>query len=119
MEVIFMIFKAVSTLITDLLYEKSMVNNLFEFDLDRKIVLIKNYKLKNKKESEKPIDKEQDISPNNDIQIYSLQKKLNDDLTIQTRNKLNNDEDNLKSNNKLTNDLLLLNKKPKIKKKRI
>ena len=71
MEVIFMIFKAVSTLITDLLYEKSMVNNLFEFDLDRKIVLIKNYKLKNKKESEKPIDKEQDISPNNDIQIYS------------------------------------------------
>ena len=117
MEVIFMIFKAVSSLITDLLYEKSMVNNLFEFDLDRKIVLIKNYKLKNKKESEKPIDKEQDISPNNDIQIYSLQKKLNDDLTIQTRNKLNNDEDNLKSNNKLTNDLLLLNKKPKIKKR--
>ena len=97
MEVIFMIFKAVSSLITDLLYEKSMVNNLFEFDLDRKMVLIKSPKLKKKKESEKPIDKEQDISPNNDIQIYSLQKesikisdrKKNDDLTIQTSNKFN------------------------------
>ena len=97
MEVIFMIFKAVSTLITDLLYEKSMVNNLFEFDLDKKIVLIKNPKLKKKKESEKPIDKEQDISPNNDIQMCGLQKesikisdrKKNDDLTIQTSNKFN------------------------------
>ena len=69
------------------------------------MVLIKNLKLKKKKnQGSLYIDKEQDISPNNDIQMCGLQKesikisdrKKNDDLTIQTSNKLINDEDNFK-----------------------
>ena len=123
MEVFFVIFKVISSLITDLLYEKSMVNNLFNFDLDKKMVIIKE--LRNNKNVN-----EENISKNN-IKIYSPVKEevkivengVNENFTVQTRNKLN--EDYLKSNNKLTNDSLLIHniklsrkKKSKTKKKR-
>ena len=112
MEVFFVVFKVISSLITDLLYEKSMVNNLFEFDLDKKMVIIKELKKRKKKRTHKNLN-EENISKNN-IKIYSpvkeeekkVQNGVNEDFTVQTRNKLN--EDYLKSNSKLTNDSLLI-----------
>ena len=47
MATINMIFKAICTLIVNILYEKSLVNNLFNFDLDKKIVVFKNKIVKN------------------------------------------------------------------------
>ncbi len=41
MEVIFTIFKIISSFSVDILYEISLVNNLFNFDLNKKVVILK------------------------------------------------------------------------------
>ena len=41
MEVIFTLFRIISSMSVDILYEISLVNNLFKFDLDRKMVILK------------------------------------------------------------------------------
>jgi hypothetical protein len=46
MATINMIFKMISSLSVNILYEKSLVNNLFNFDLDKKIIIFKNKKIK-------------------------------------------------------------------------
>jgi len=48
MEFIFSFFRILASFLTESLYEKSLVNSLFSFDLDKKIVLLKNHKNKNK-----------------------------------------------------------------------
>ena len=48
MEVVWSGFNILATVITDLLYDKALVNNLFSFDLDKKVIEIKNNKNKNK-----------------------------------------------------------------------
>jgi len=124
MEVIFMSFKLVSTLIADLLYEKCMINNLFEFDLDKRLIIIKELKIKKRRQS--IIIRSKEI-PLEYIKIYDLHrdsikapkfKNTNDEFAIQTKNKLNNDDNTLKSNNKLNNEISI-NKTPKRKKKKI
>ena len=124
MEVIFMIFKLIATLITDLLYEKSMVNNLFEFDLDKRLVIIKELKIKKRRKS--IILRAKEI-PQEDVKIYNLHrdtikvsklKNTNDEVTIQTRNKLNIEDNILKSNNKLNSEISI-NKSPKRRKRKI
>ena len=123
MEVIFMIFKLIATLITDLLYEKSMVNNLFEFDLDKRLVIIKELKIKKRRQS--VLMKPKEI-PQKDIKIYDLPidsikvskyKNINDEFNTQTRNKLNIDDNTLKSNNKLNSELSIIKPRKKKKKK--
>ena len=47
MEVIWSFFNIIATLITDILYDKAIVNNLFSFDLDKKIIEIKRNKKNN------------------------------------------------------------------------
>ena len=42
MEIMNMIFNVITYLIVNLLYNKSLVNNLFNFDLNKKLVLLKN-----------------------------------------------------------------------------
>ena len=123
MEVIYMCFKIISSLITDLLYEKSMVNNLFSFDLDKKIVLIKEFKYKTKKGSNKKEDLSEQLKSNKEVNIYNtpkISKKMtiytNDDLTIQTKNKLYNDEEGVKSNIKLNEEIIKIKKRKKKKK---
>ena len=49
MEVIFTIFKIISSFSVDILYEISLVNNLFKFDLNKKIIILKEKKLPKKK----------------------------------------------------------------------
>ena len=46
MATINMIFKVISSLSVNILYEKSLVNNLFNFDLDKKIIILKEKKFK-------------------------------------------------------------------------
>ena len=46
MEVVSSLFTILSTVITDILYDKALVNNLFSFDLDKKVIKIKTKKNK-------------------------------------------------------------------------
>ena len=44
MEAVFLIFSLLASLLTETLYTKSLVNYLFSFDLDKKLVLLKKKK---------------------------------------------------------------------------
>ena len=127
MEVIYMSFKIISTLITDLLYEKSMVNNLFNFDLGKKIVLIKDFRNMTKNYSNKKEDLNEQLKANDEVNLYNtfktspkVSKKMtictNDDLNIQTKNKVYNNEEVIKSNIRLNDDIIKVKKRKKKKK---
>ena len=66
MEVFLAFFKLISALITGLLYEKSLVNHLFHFDLEKKVVIIKEPK----------IIKNNDIFDGEDVKIYCPKKSI-------------------------------------------
>ena len=78
MEFLHSIFNFFSALIVQILYEKSLVNNLFSFDTDRKVILLK---------SKKNI-KTKNIINNDKIEanIYNLKKPINQ---ISPQNSLN------------------------------
>jgi hypothetical protein len=102
MEVIFMAFNLILTLIIDLLYEKSMVNNLFEFDLDKRLVIIKEFKIKKRRRS--TIKKDKEI-PQEDIKIYDFHRDSIKMPKIKNINELNIDDNILKSDNKLNSEV--------------
>ena len=52
MEIILSLFKIVSIFLTDLLYEKSLINHLFSFDLEKKVIIIKDKNCTIKKEND-------------------------------------------------------------------
>ena len=72
MEVIFTLFRIISSFSVDILYEVSMVNNLFNFDINKKNVILKErketedmkvsltFRRKGKKEREREMDKERE-----------------------------------------------------------
>ena len=108
----FSFFRIISSFLTDTLYQTSLVNHLFSFDLDKKLLLIKE---KDKKIKNKFKDESQKIySPNNSGKILPNNSFLNDELTINTKNKLN-EEALFKLKKKNENSLL---SKPKRKKKK-
>ena len=90
MEVILSVFKIVSFFSSNILYEKSLVNSLFEFDINRKNIIIhNNYQNQLKRNN---LDKK--ISRKNELKLdYNL---INNDIIITSKNNLNN-------NNKLRN----------------
>lgn len=112
MEVAWSLFNIIATVITDILYDKALVNNLFSFDLDRKVVLIKKKRNKNQEYNldENPQIFNRNIpttrSPIVGSNIYT------DELTINTKNRL---QDPL---NKISNNDNILVAKQKKKKKR-
>ena len=124
MEIIFSFFNIICSLITKILYEKSLVNNLFEFDLNKKVILIKE---NNKKNNEKYYFK-----PNEGIDIYNpknTSKKtklikinsicINEQTGPQTKIKIKGDSSD--RNEKIKNEVLLISsndvKIPKMPKK--
>ena len=114
MEVLLTVVNLILSFIVDNLYEKSIINNLFEFDLDKKVIILK------KKQNIK-----KEILSDDNLQIFNEVKPMpiipqnslyiNEDNTIQTRNKLNEDPI---SKNKLEEDNMLASKTSKIKKKK-
>ena len=118
MEVFLAFFKLINELIAGLLYQKSLVNHLFNFDLEKKTVIIKEKKQLNNN----------DIFDGEDVKIYVPKKSLGKlstqvnsiyaygDHSIQTKNKLNEEDLNIskfKSNEKLN-----LNRSKKGKKRK-
>ena len=49
MEILFTFLNIISSLLTEILYDKSLVNDLFSFDIDKKMIVINKKKNKNKK----------------------------------------------------------------------
>ena len=112
MEVIFSIFRILSSFLTDNLYEQALVNNLFTFDLNKKIVSIK------KKQKKQNYSAEDDVKIYNQINPSNLSPKLsqnaiiqNDDLTINTKNKLSDEGLN---KNKTNHENLLISRTLKV-----
>ena len=100
MEVVFTLFRIITSFSVDILYDISLVNKLFNFNLDRKIVILKDITLK------KNIVQKDDVP-----KIYSPQRKLRNksskNINYQNKGdnletgKRMNDENNIKlsSNN--------------------
>ena len=114
MEVLSMVLKTICSFIVDILYEISIINNLFQFDLDKKLIILKEPKKKN------------NTFANENTKIYSPRKSAqkpypnsiylnNPDNSIQTRNKLSDENIN---KNKFGNDDLLKAKSIKVVKKK-
>ena len=75
MEVVLSFFKIISSFSINIIYDKSIVNNLFDFDLDRKVIMIKN-------------DKDKEKNKLNIIGLNQEQKSRNDPTQFETKKKL-------------------------------
>ena len=111
MEVVWSLFNIIATVITDILYDKALVNNLFSFDLDKKMIEIK--KKKENSNKLKLDDNPKIYSPMKNIK-QSLNNNIQGELSAQSRNKLNDDIFFNKKEKPLT---LKKKKKKKIKSK--
>ena len=115
MEVFFSIFRIIATFLAQTLYETSIVNHLFSFDLDKKIVLIKDKK-KRKKDNDSLFNESPKIfSFNNKLRRKSTFLLVSQN-TINTKNKLNEDE--LLKNKKINDNMILSNPNKKKKKRK-
>ena len=100
MEVVFTLFRVVSSFSVDILYDISLVNNLFSFDLDKKIIILKDKK--NEKKNYFPTNEEPRIyNQKRPFKKMFLHKsiRMNEEMTIGTGNRMNEDY-----KNKLHND---------------
>ena len=117
MEVIFTLFRIISSFSVDILYEVSMVNRLFNFDLNKKNVILKEItdveddktvifgkrRKKGNKDKEKGKDSENEKNPGeNDINIIKVRNKGNRKTTkslTQKKPSYNYNHNDLKSFN--------------------
>ena len=112
MEVIYSAFQIILIFLTDNLYDISLLNDLFEFDLNKKNILIKN--ISNEKEKPSSLEEipKREILPKDLLSNISSQRILN--------NNLNKDieKENINKNKKNNENLLISRniKKSKIKK---
>lgn len=97
MEILLTFLNILSSFVTEILYDRSLVNDLFSFDLEKKLVVV-NSRLKskksfedknmlsmakepNKRETINPIENEKELEEQKSITIYS-KEILNDPRTI-------------------------------------
>ena len=119
MEFIFSFFRIVSSFLTETLYEKSLVNSLFSFDLDKKMVFIKkdidqNNTIKKSDDLPKPNDNIEEVKTSN-VKIKEEGGLKSNDLIIYNSNSKKKIGD---SKNKLNSELSMNKKhKKKLKKK--
>ena len=114
MEVVWSALNILATVITDILYDKALVNNLFSFDLDKKIVRIKKMEKKNEQNN--------NLQLNEGPKIYSPKASMNNIQSGFNTNQNENDyqikskfnKDNLKNENKMA---IKMKRKRKIKSK--
>ena len=104
METINMIFTIICSLIVDILYNKSLVNNLFNFDLNKKIIILKNDNSKTK-----------NIENNINKEILSLNENLIDEnQKIKRQRRKNNSKKELFSSQSNSDFIKGNNKSSKI-----
>ena len=118
-EVMLSIFYVISSFSSKILYELSLVNNLFEFDINKKLILIKkfqnNYIENNEKNNNIIFEPVKIYTPKNSNNKINYKTALiNDDISTHSKNRLN--IDNLITKNKLSNEIMLPPKAKKSKK---
>ena len=80
MEIIYSFFGVICSLIADIIYEKTITNDLFSFNMDKKLILIKkvnNIMFKYNKDIKDNNDKNIEDQNQNDTKIYSINNKNN------------------------------------------
>jgi len=121
MEVIFTIFRIISSFSIDILYEISLVNNLFNFDLNNKAIILKEKK-NNLKKIDYPLDRDEESKTNSvkDNSIISSKKIspknsfMSDDIKNGTGNRFIED---IKIYDENSSDLKFTKKKSNVKRK--
>ena len=103
MEIVNMIFSIICSFISGILYEETLVNNLFGFDLDKRLIILKNNK--------KNINKD-NITMKSDIK--TIDKNISN-IENDNKNKISPKNINENNNNKDNNNNILILKKSKIK----
>ena len=89
MEVVWSMLNIIATGITEILYDKALINNLFSFNLDKKMVEIKKKKDSPNSSNTMELDAPKIYEP-----MENINKNLNniqDELSPQSKNKLNED----------------------------
>ena len=123
MEFVFSFFKLISVFITEALYEKGLINHLFSFDIDKKLVELKSQKLKKKISSNQPEISESlklDYKISSNVMIYEKEKTLVKNSIMKDGEEANeNKKDNFPIlNNEKTINVSKTKHKKKIKKKK-
>ena len=99
MEIVNMVFNVICSFIVNILYEKSLVNNLFNFDLDKKLVILKERNL-NKSKYEK--------KEGNKIKIRKKSKNIENPQNNEEGEK---NEENPNINQQMNNENVSIKKK--------
>ena len=107
MEVVFTIFRIISSFSVDILYEISLVNNLFSFDLNKKIAILKDKK-KSKKNDFPKDESPRIFSSTNSLKNVSPQNSTNmkEEVNIEAGNRMMNED---KKNKLHNNNFLVVN----------
>ena len=103
MEIIYSFLNIISSFITEVLYDRSLVNSLFSFDLDKKIVVFNKIKKVHKHEDSTSKDLiKVDINGNNNTnQFKQSYKELDDHNNIDIYSKENLDGQNVLEKNEI------------------
>jgi hypothetical protein len=120
MEVFFSLFRLISSFLTETLYDQSIVNTLFEFDIDKKIVLLKKHNKKRRyRYSIVNVDPKIFTTKKTTMMSRNNSLLMNDDNIGQTKGKIN-EIPILNKRNSIKDDIFLSrNKKRKSKFKTI
>ena len=111
MEFIFLFFRIISSFSTNILYELSIVNNLFEFDLDNKLILVRK---KFQKKGIKSNKNETIIIPNK-TESKILNNSDNNKNPNEIKLKFNIDNNNLNNSKTLRIPIIYKNRNEKEK----
>ena len=98
MEIVNMVFNVICSFIVNILYEKSLVNNLFNFDLDKKLVILKERNLNKSKYKKKE---------GNKIKIRKKSKNIENPQNIEEGEK---NEENPNNNQQMNNENISIKK---------
>ena len=116
MEILYTFLNIISSFVTEILYDKSLVNSLFSFDINKKYVVFNNTKHRSKKANEENNLKDlrkmdsnhfkqkfEDLGNNKNIEIYSKEnsgdQKIISKNTISSTRKRINKRKSTKNNN--------------------
>ena len=117
MEFVFSFLKILSLFLTEALYEKGLINHLFSFDLDKKVISVKPFKdikSNNYLQNDQSIEPPEVYRPIKPFIKLSSVNTITNEETLRTKNVLNDDF----NKNNVANDNLLLVGNPSIIKKK-
>ena len=115
MEIVYTVLNLICSFVTEILYDKSLVNNLFPFDLNKKYVVFNNPKMKIKQAKEnKNIE---DIRKIDTINLKEKIKNLENNQNIEIYTKENSGERNIIEKSNTTSTKTKAKRKKKLAKK--